>query len=120
MPAADSRGDEARQSLYWPSILRSMAAFGAARLRNPSLPSGRRACLAQQAEPRDFHLRATVHHDGQTGVGGALCRGLVDHADLQPYGLRAVDNRVVDRAAGLGAVAKDIDDLGGRFDIGEA
>src|SRR3546814_6154662 len=40
-------------------------------------------------------------------------------SDLHPHRLCAMDDRLVDRGAGGGAVAEDVDDLGRRLDVGE-
>src|SRR5688572_20966321 len=63
------------------------------------------------ADPRKLDRRALVHDDAQPGLAGALRRRLVDHAELQPYRLRADLDRLVHVRAGGGGAPEQVDDL---------
>jgi hypothetical protein len=66
---------------------------------------------------RPLDLRAGVHHDVKTRVGGALSRLLVDDAKLQPDGPRPDGDRLVDVLAGLIRAAEDVDDVDRKVDV---
>jgi hypothetical protein len=71
------------------------------------------------AKPGHFPGGAHVHGDVQTGGDRALRRGMVDDANLQPHGLSAHRNRLVDHRAGNFAPTKNVHHIDGRWNVGQ-
>jgi hypothetical protein len=70
-----------------------------------------------------FHGRTGIHDDIQAGCVGALGGGLVDHAELKPYGLDAqsilLSDGVIDDCPDPLAVHEAVHDLDRARDVSE-
>ena len=73
----------------------------------------------RDAKARDFYLRAAVHDDLEPCRFGASGRFLVDDADLQPDGLGAGGDGLVDCLSRGDRAAENVDDVDRFADLGK-